>query len=284
MAELVNGWAALDAELSEWSHAGRTATLWWRDDDAAAGNAQLSRLLELAAKFAAPVALAAVPRLADASLMRLIEQVRDVTPIVHGYAHSNHAPETEKQAEFGAHREIKVMCAELAAGLNILRDMFGDRLLPVLVPPWNRIAPALAAHLHGLGYRGVSAFRPAPNRRPAPGIVQTNCHIDAIDWRGDGRTVRPAGAVLDELTALLRIRRLYPHVAADALILEKPIPPGFDPQEPTGILTHHLAQDAAMWEFLAQLLRTIAPHCIPGGGARWMDCAGVFTLDGAISV
>ena len=283
MAEQAKGWAALEAELSAWSRAGRTATLWWRDDDAAAGNAKLGRLLELAAKFAAPVALAAVPRLADASLMRLIEQARDVTPIVHGYAHINHAPEAEKQAEFGAHRGIGVMCAELAAGLNILRDMFGAGLQPVLVPPWNRIAPALAPHLRGLGYTGVSAFRPAPGRRPAPGIVQTNCHIDAIGWRPT-QSARPAEMVLGELTALLRIRRLYPHVPADTLIFEKPIPPGFDPGEPTGILTHHLAQDADMWEFLAQLLRTIAPHCKPGGGARWMNCAEAFMLDGAKSV
>ena len=283
MSEPVRGLAALDAELSAWGSEGRTATLWWRDDDAAADTAPLVRLLELAGKFSAPLSLAIIPRLCDASLSRRIEQARDVTPIVHGYAHVNHAPPAEKQAEFGAHRGTDVMCAELAAGLRILQDMFGPGLLPVLAPPWNRFTAELAPHLHGLGYIGLSAFRPATDRRPAAGIVQTNCHIDAIDWRSPPG-LRPGNAVLDELIALLCRRRLYPHVTADARILGKPIPPGFDPDEPTGILTHHLVQDSDSWEFLSQLLQTVAPHCRAGGGARWLRCADVFTLDAAQSI
>ncbi len=175
------------------------------------------------------------------------------------------------------------MCAELGEGLLILREMFGAKLCPVLVPPWNRLDDALGAHLPRLGYKGVSAFRPSPHRMPAPGLVQTNCHIDSIDWRAL-RGQRPAGAVLDELTTLLRIRRLYPNVSAGALALGKPLPPGFDPEEPTGILTHHLVQGAEAWEFLSQLLRAIAPHCRPGGGARWLSCEEAFRLDVAIPV
>lgn len=283
MASLAAGRAAIDAELSAWASAGRTATLWWRDDDAARGNAQLTRLMELAAKFSAPLTIAVVPRLADASLVQMIGQARGVTPIVHGYAHVNHAPETEKQAEFGAHRNLAVMQADLAEGLSILRDMFGGKLLPILVPPWNRITSELIPHLAGLGYQGLSAFRPAPDRRPASGLIQTNCHIDAIDWRAL-RVQRPADAVLEELTAILRIRRLYPAIPKDSLILGKPIPPGFDPDEPTGILTHHLVQNAESWEFLSQLLRAIAPYCQPGGAVRWLRCADAFNLDGAQSV
>ena len=283
MAECGNARMALDRELSEWAAAGRTATLWWRDDDATTGNASLIQLLELAGKFSAPLTVAIVPRLADASLWQMIEQAENVTPIVHGYAHINHAPRTEKQAEFGAHRDSAVMHAELGEGLSILRKMFGGKLLPVLAPPWNRLDDNLAAHLPQLGYCGVSAFRPAPNRTPAPGLVQTNCHIDAIDWR-DLRGQRPAEAVLEELTTLLRIRRLYPQIPPGTLILGKPIPHGFDPEEPTGILTHHLVQNADAWEFLSQLLHAIAPHCRPGGGARWLTCAEAFKQDAATPV
>ncbi|MSP43559.1 MAG: polysaccharide deacetylase [Alphaproteobacteria bacterium] len=278
MAEPAMGFAALDAELSAWASEGRTATLWWRDDDASADSAPLVRLLELAGKFSAPLSLAIIPRLCDTSLLRRIEQARDVTPIVHGYAHLNHAPANEKQAEFGAHRDLDVICAELGAGLRVLQDMFGPRLLPVLAPPWNRFAPALAAHLQGLGYIGLSAFRPAPERRPAAGIAQSNCHIDIIDWRAR-QGPQYANVVLDELTALLRMRRLHPHLPSDPGINGKPVPPGFDPDEPTGILTHHLVQDSDSWKFLSRLLQTVAPHCRAGGGARWLRCTDVFTLD-----
>ncbi len=283
MAEAGNARAALDTELSAWAAEGRTASLWWRDDDAAAGNAALTQLLELAGKFSAPLALAVVPRLADASLLRVIGQAQNVTPIVHGYAHINHAPPAWKQAEFGAHRDSAVMRAELGDGLSILHEMFGGKLFPVLVPPWNRLDGDLTAHLPQLGYCGVSAFRPAPNRMPASGLVQTNCHIDAIDWRAL-RALRPADAVLEELTTMLRIRRLYPQIPPGTLVLGKPLPPGFDPDEPTGILTHHLVQEADAWEFLSQLLRAIAPHCRPGGGARWLSCAEAFRQGVAIPV
>lgn len=283
MAEHVNIRAALDAELSAWADAGRTASLWWRDDDATEGSAPLTQLLDLAGKFSVPLAVAIVPRLANATLLQMIAQAQNVTPIVHGYAHINHAPPAEKQAEFGAHRDSAIMRGELGEGLSILREMFGDRLLPVLVPPWNRLDDNLAADLPQLGYCGVSMFRPSPSRSPAPGLVQTNCHIDAIDWR-DLRGQRPADAVLEELITLLRIRRLYPQIPPESLILGKPIPRGFDPAEPTGILTHHLVQEDDAWEFLSRLLHMIAPYCQPGGGARWLSCAEAFSQDAAIRV
>ncbi len=277
MPESANAWKALDAELCAWAQAGRTASLWWRDDDAATGSAALTQLLELTEKFAAPLALAVVPRRAEASLPQMIGQVHNITPIVHGYAHINHAPRTGKRAEFGAHRDNAVMRAEVAEGLSLLRDMFGSKLFPVFVPPWNRLDEDLAVHLPRIGYHGVSAFRPAPNRTPVPGLVQTNSHIDAIDWH-TGRCLRPADTVLEELTTLLRIRRLHPQIPKGTLVLGKPLPRGFDPQEPTGLLTHHLVQDADAWEFLSQLLRAIAPHCRPGGGACWLTCAEAFSV------
>lgn len=283
MADMADARKALDEELSAWAAAGRTASLWWRDDDAIAGTPALTQLLELAEKFSAPLAIAVVPRLAEDSLLQMIRQTRNVTPIVHGYAHINHAPPAEKQAEFGAHRNSAVMCAELAKGLSLLRDMFGEKLLPILAPPWNRLDHALAAQLPALGYRGVSAFRPAPNRMPAPGLIQTNCHIDAIDWH-TGRAQRCADSVMAELAALLRIRRLYPGIPSGTLVLGKPLPVGFAPEEPTGILTHHLVQEADAWLFLSQLLHVIAPHCRPGGGARWLTCAEAFNQDVATPV
>ncbi len=51
-------WVALNAELDAWAAAGRTATLWWRDDDAGAMNDALDRLLRLRGARDVPIALA----------------------------------------------------------------------------------------------------------------------------------------------------------------------------------------------------------------------------------
>src|SRR3546814_9728269 len=76
----------------------------------------------------------------------------------HGFRHRNHAPGDAKRAEFGDHRPVAAMLAELQAGRDLSSRLFGDRWLPVLVPPWNRIADAVAERLAELGYRGLSTF------------------------------------------------------------------------------------------------------------------------------
>lgn len=272
-------WAALDQELCEWGRAGRVASLWWRDDDAVADSDALTRLLALPGAFDVPLTLAVVPRKPGASLPSLQKAIADkplVTPVMHGYAHVNHARHGEKQAEFGGHRPMAQMLDELAEGLASLTAVFEERLCAVLAPPWNRIDRSLLEYLPQLGFAGVTAFRPAPMRFPVPGLVQTNCHIDPIDWRG-GRRQRPPSEVLGELIGLLRARRLYPALQEGAELSGKPLPSGFDPDEPAGILTHHLAHDGEGWEFLAQLLNVIEPHR-KAGSARWLSCAEAFRM------
>ena len=59
----------------------------------------------------------------------------------------------------------------------------GPRLLPVLVPPWNRLAPDLPGILPGIGYRGLSAAAPVA---PVPGLVQAHAAVDPVAWRSGG--------------------------------------------------------------------------------------------------
>ena len=47
-----------------------------------------------------------------------------------------------------------------------------------------------------------------------------------------------------------------------------------DPAEPTGLLTHHLAHDAAAWDFVETLLERTSGHA----GARWLDAAAIFAV------
>lgn len=275
-------WAALDQELCEWARAGRVASLWWRDDDAVAATDALTRLLTLLGAFDVPLTLAVVPKKPGASLPSLQKAIAKnplVTPVMHGYAHVNHARPGEKQAELGNHRPMAQMCEELAEGLASLSAVFGARLGKVLAPPWNRIGSGLLACLPQLGFAGLTAFRPATTRSPVPGLVQTNCHIDPVDWQG-ARRQRAPSEVLDELIQLLRARRLYPVLPDGGKRTGKPLPSGFDPDEPTGILSHHLAHDSEGWEFLARLLSVIKPHR-KTGSVRWLSCAEAFMGPGA---
>jgi hypothetical protein len=59
-------WSDLIDEFDRWRDAGRVATLWWRDDDAASPSERLDRLLSISGDI--PIALAVVPAAADARL------------------------------------------------------------------------------------------------------------------------------------------------------------------------------------------------------------------------
>ena len=218
------GWVALEREVDAWRRAGREATLWWRDDDAAEPSPALSRLLGL--RPGCPLGLAVIPARAKASLARELTDAVDV--LVHGFAHANHAAAGARKSEYPAGR---VAPDELRAGRERLEDLFGARALPVFVPPWNRMGDESAAALPAAGYRALSGYR----GRPEGPLPRLDTHVDLVDWRG-GRRFAGAGTVLGALAGALAARRR----ARD---------PG-----PTGVLSHHLVHDAAGWRFLERLL------------------------------
>jgi hypothetical protein len=228
----MTSWAAIDEELARWRDAGRTPTLWWRDDDAIDATPALDRLLSLQRTHGMPLALAIVPAGATPALAARLAQVPGIDLLQHGYAHSNHAPAGEKKAELGPERPAMVVLGELGTGWLALERLFGPVVLPVLVPPWNRIAPGLVHALPEIGFRGLSTFGIRPRTRLVSGWVQVNTHIDLIDWS----TRRFAGteAVLDAFARALASART-----------------GSD--EPLGLLSHHLAMDEPAWDFLNSL-------------------------------
>ncbi len=250
--------APLIAVLDRFAAAGRTATLWWRDDDAAAPSAALDRLLDLAARHGVPLALAVVPALADDRLaQRLGAGDAAVGVLQHGYAHQNHATAPDKKIELGPQRPAQMVIGELATGWLRLESLFAARALPVLVPPWNRLAPFLVPVLPELGYRGLSQFGPRKRVMPVQGLLQVNCHVDPIDWHG---TRGFAG----------RRQAVASFVAHLALRLDDA--QGAAAGEPTGLMTHHAAHDPAMWEFLDEVLMVTSNH----PAARWLAPQDVF--------
>jgi hypothetical protein len=251
----VSAWQRLDAELDAWRAGGRRADLWCRDDDACRDSPALQRLLDIAGNAEIPVALAVIPTRVEPSLVAAVAQAGFATVVQHGYAHRNHAAPGARNWELGMERPVTQSVAELAAGRARLESGFGSCFKPVLVPPWNRIAPQVIERLPEAGYLGLSTFGARVAVNPVPGLVQCNTHVDLIAWRRD-RAFIGVDAAIDRLVLHLQSRRVGT----------------VDRAEPTGILTHHLDLDGAAWEFLAALFAHTRDHDV----TTWRDVDTVF--------
>lgn len=250
-------WRELHEELDCWAETGRTATFWWRDDDAGEDTAALRRLLALRSRFGIPLAIAVIPARADDTLAQALANAPKTSVLQHGYAHRNHTRDDHAKSELGPERTLAEVLADLAAGRARLDTLFGGDWHAVMVPPWNRIGEAVVAALPGAGYRGVSAIGPRTTPDAVPGLRRVNVHLDLIDWQ---RTRAFAGddAVLSDALDHLRGRRLG----------------ALDADEPTGLMSHHLAHDAGCWAFIEKFLSATTKHT----AAQWIDAPSAFGL------
>lgn len=241
-------WSPLEAELDRWQADGLTLPLWWRDDDAIAPTAALDQLVALSSETGLPVHLAVIPRDATPALADHLQSTPCLIPVVHGWAHENHAPADQKKAEFGPHRPTQAALDDAARGLDHLQKLCGDLGAPMFVPPWNRIDAEVVQGLAALGYRSLSTFTPRKNRWAADGLEQINTHLDPINWKGSRSLVDP-----DQLIAQV-VRQLQDRRMGQA-----------DADEPYGILTHHLVHDTAIWDFTGALVHRL----MAGPGRVW---------------
>lgn len=251
----MTGWGDLARECDTWGAAGQMATWWWRDDDAVSATPALDQLLRIAR---GPIGLAVIPANLQPDLAPRLQQSPETRVLQHGYQHRNHAPEGGRKSEFPDERDARDVERDLRAGFQALSAAFGNRFLPVLTPPWNRIGRRTVVILQSIGFIGLTRYLP----RPAPavhGVNLVNTHVDVIDWRGKNG---PPGAFLGEDACLslfighLRARRL-----GEA-----------DRDEPTGVLSHHLVHDPATWRFLEKLRDFLANQA----AARLLDPSAAF--------
>ncbi|PVE22150.1 glycosyl transferase family 28 [Microvirga sp. KLBC 81] len=241
-----NDWSPVEQALARARDHGCPIRVWWRDDDAAADTPQLDRLLSLSRRAEASVALAVIPHRLEASLGKRLQSEDTAFALVHGWSHANHAPEGHKKAEFGTHRPVATMAAEAEQALRRAREKLGGTLLPVFVPPWNRISPELVRHLPSSGISALSTFNDRKAAFPVEGLLQVNAHLDPIDWHGTRSLADPAFII-----------------ASLAAAIDRRVTGKSDREEPIGLLTHHLIHDNVIWSFCEELMIQLGHWEVP---------------------
>ncbi len=250
------------AALQQRHDAGLPVRFWLRDDDAVQPGEALDHLLAITQQRGIPLTLAVIPAFSGEALAQRLSPLARVNVAVHGWAHLNHAPATEKKQELGTHRPLQQTCDELQRGLHHLQALHGAQCVALLVPPWNRIAAPLIPLLPAIGFKAVSTF----DRISFESMPMINTHVDIIDWKGS-RPVDTPGRAEPAQSADAERRRgaassreqIRPTRPADELITQitRRL---LDACELTGILTHHLVHEPAAWAFLEQLFELTASH------------------------
>jgi len=235
-------WSALRDELARWARDGAVARLWLRDDDAVTITPALERLVGLCAAHCVPYLIAAVPSDADQTLAAYLSGQQLAEVATHGWSHHNHADNTK--TEFPVERPVADIVRDLSNARARIETLFGEKAVPIFVPPWNRMAPEAAALLPQSGFRAISAL--GRERKPHEHVQTINVHLDIIDWRGSRGGRNPAD-LISELTDHLAWARQNDRSAI-------------------GILTHHLVHDAAAWSFLEELFAETVGH----PAVRWV--------------
>ncbi len=252
-------WTALVRELGLWAQSGRTATFWWRDDDAGNDVAKLKELLHLQQSLGVPLAIAVVPGWLSDEVAALIAGTGDIHVLQHGVAHADHSAGRGRRMELCDRALSSGLRQALIRSRNVLRASFPSTLREVMVPPWNRIDEAVVSILARSGFVGLSTLGPRRGAR-RHGLVVNNVHVDIIDWKA-GRRFAGDKACLEASLRHLEDRRLGVVDSAEA----------------TGLMTHHLVHDAACRTFIDRFVHTVARH--PAG--RWLSAGTVFAAGGA---
>lgn len=217
--------APIREEAARWHAAGRVPVFWLRDDDAVDPTPALDRLISLTAVYDVPLTLAVIPKLTGGPLAVRLDREDHVTVAVHGWAHKSHrtgaATGGSAGGEYGPQRSAEVRLEETRGALVKLRRLHLDRVLPVLVPPWNRIERAFVPRLAEVGYAALSAW----GAEAAGPVPEVNAQVGIMAYSpGTAATAHPV-QVASQIAARMRACREAGRGA-------------------TGLLTHHLVHDA----------------------------------------
>jgi hypothetical protein len=220
----------LACELALWRRAGRRPQFWWRDDDAQRLTPALARLLDLAERAEAPLALAVTPIGADPDLAAFLRRRPRVAVLQFGVDRHN-AGSPDRPSQFDEATPVEAVAAAIHRGWTALKPF--EMALPVYASPWNRWQPNVRAALEWMSMAGLSGFGAEASSAPP---IRVDVHLDLLDGR-QGRPALDPERSLGRLAALLSQRRRSTRWC-----------------EPIGLLTRHLDQNEPAWTFLAALL------------------------------
>ncbi|WP_370200579.1 polysaccharide deacetylase family protein [Roseibium sp.] len=245
----------LTDHLDWFAERGRKVRFWWRDDDAIEPTPALERMLSLANTHTVDLAFAVIPKMATKALAERFADEPHALVLQHGWQHKNFQRKDlgEKAAELGSRRDPDQLMAELKAGHDRHLELFGDKFVKAMVPPWNRIDPEISRRLPGIGLSGLSTF----TWHNFPRAHQLQSHIDILKWKKQVRFIGWESARLRFDLQLTRRRNTG--------------------TEPVGLLTHHLVHDDGCFEFLEIFLEIAAHH----EGAEWPDVKSLFGENGS---
>ncbi len=248
-------WDQLQSELDQWEAEGKKATFWWRDDDLNEPSDAFDKLLNLRSHFDIPLTLAVIPDRVDP---HIADDLEGCLLVQHGVTHQSQAKDGEKKSEFPESRKTAEALDHIGVGLSRMQTLFEDKFLPVLVPPWNRISEEIVEGLGEIGVVGLSCFKSRKSDTVSNSrVALINTHVDPIFWRGH-RSALPEDEILRQVLDHLKAKR---QGEADVF-------------EPTGILSHHLVHDEAIWEILFKLFSFLNSH----SSVRWMTYPGAMSL------
>lgn len=234
-------WAELDSELVLWHAAGERPSFWWRDDDTQAPTDALRRLIDLSARYDAPLHLGVIPQGIAPDLAEFLTASPHVWCMQHGLRHKNHEPKGARASEIGQNRPIDASRADLQQGWALLQAADLPNLVPILAPPWNRIGDKLIPHLAGWGYAALSCFGTPAAPLPSGALQRFDGQVEPLRWRPDAifaGTEKSLAQCVDHLRA-----RRNGNLPKD---------------EPTGLVTHHLQTPEDAWDFCDALAARFA--------------------------
>ena len=251
-------WTMLQQELDYWADSGKTATFWWRDDDAIEETPQLHALATLSQETNVPVSVAVIPARLRQSLPRYLQKRDHFIVLQHGYSHGSYAPKGVKKIELGGERSTDRIRDDLTRGRLKLDNTFGEQFIPVLVPPWNRIESRIYTLLVKAGFSGVSTMRARKSAYSHKGLLQVNTHIDPVNWRHGREFIGEA----------IAIEQIYRHLVSRRS-------ESGDITEPTGVLTHHLIQNDEVWAFCRTLFEFLNRHA----AVQWFNAREIWLTE-----
>lgn len=214
--------------------------VFFRADDIGAGGQAFDALCRLFREHQVPLGLAVVPAwLSSARKDQLLESAPAGERLwgwhQHGWRHVNWQ-RTGKKSEFGEQRPLEKQWRDIMNGQQKMQDIFGDHLLPVFTPPWNRLSLQTIKILHQLGFKAVSLDGPLPRggKGPAP-LKNLRVSVD-LHTRKSRNPDEDFETLLVELTGAVTRK------------------------EPVGIMVHHPRMTLFAFQFLSELLPLLKNH------------------------